>query len=58
MTSLFLIFDSWIFTEQKLWCDLAFRLTKLSSGTGAVGFISMAEPSTLVEKAVGRLNAA
>ena len=33
-------------------------LTALSSGTGAVGFISMTEPSTLAEKAIGMPNAA
>ena len=30
----------------------------LSPGTGAAGFISMTEPSTLAEKAIGRPNAA
>ena len=33
----------------------AFRITTLSSGIGAAGFISMTEPSTLAEKAIGRL---
>ena len=46
--------------DQKLWRDLAslaFRLTALSFETGAGGFISMTEPSTLAEKAIGRPNA-
>ena len=41
---------------QKLWWYLAFRLTAVSTGMGAAGFISMTEPSKLVEKAIGRPN--
>ena len=34
----------------------AFRLTAVSTGTGAAGFTSMTEFSKLVEKAIWRLN--
>ena len=49
---LFLIFNLWISLNcsvQKLWHDLAFRLTALSTETRAAGFISMTQPSKLVE---------
>ena len=50
----------WIFTvhDQKLWHLVLLGLPPLSYGTGAMGFISMTEPSKLAKKAIGSLNTA
>ena len=43
--------------RSEVMAEFSFRLTTVSTGAGAVGFISMTGPSKLVEKAIRRPDA-